>query len=334
MNTRIDLWDGRNVPRIGVGCWAIGGAMRAGQVSLNYGEVSDSASIAGLRTADEMGARVFDTAAAYGGGHSERLLGQIFGEREDIVIVTKCGHRVDAETRQVLDETLSPDIIRRTVEQSRRNLRRDRLDLVLFHVNDFDPNDAGFVFDTFAELRSEGIVSAFGWSTDHLESAQAFADRDGFVAVENDFNVFTHAEPLMAFAARAGLVSFNRIPLAMGLLSGKYSGGVNVGPNDLRAESLEWMTFFRGGRADPRFSRCLDAVRDLLCSGGRTLPQGALGWILAKWPHALPVPGFKSEGQVRENLGALELGPLPPDVTAEIDQIVEPYLHGQDGFEA
>ncbi|WP_343045200.1 aldo/keto reductase [Oricola thermophila] len=295
----------------------------SGAVSLNYGEVDDAAALAGLRVADEMGARVFDTAAAYGGGHSEWLLGQAFGGRDDLVIVTKFGHRVDPGTRQFLDERLTPALIRETVDQSRLNLQRDRLDLVLFHVNDFDPAEAGFVFDTLDELRDAGIIGAYGWSTDHVESARAFAGRDGFVAIENDHNIFDRAEPLMAFAKEAGLISLNRLPLAMGLLTGKYRGGKAVGPGDLRAEKLDWMKYFRNGRATPEFATRLEAIRDLLCTGGRSLAQGALGWILAKAPHAIPVPGFKSETQVRDNLGTLEKGPLPDAIMAEIDAVLD-----------
>ena len=87
MHPMLTLWDGRRVPRIGTGCWPIGGT--------DYGETFDFYSLAGLRLADEMGCKVFDTAMAYGWGRSERLLGQAFGEREDIVVVTKFGYPQD-----------------------------------------------------------------------------------------------------------------------------------------------------------------------------------------------------------------------------------------------
>lgn len=299
------LWDGRQVPRIGVGCWAIGG--------VDYGETFDHVSLAGLRLADEMGARVFDTAIAYGWGRSERLVGQAFGEREDIVIATKFGHPA---------HSLSPGTIRASIELSRANLRRDRIDLVLFHVNEYPAADAGFVFDTLGELRARGWIGAFGWSTDAAESVRSVADRAGFVAVENDFNVFDHADALMALVAAKGLISISRLPLAMGMLSGKYNQGQVVGAGDIRARPVAWMKYFRDGKAAPEFVRRLEAIRELLTAGGRSLAQGALGWILARSPNALPVPGFKNEAQVRENLGALEKGPLPAEVMAEIDALL------------
>jgi len=299
------LWNGRSVPRIGVGCWAIGG--------VDYGEVYDHESLAGLRLAHEMGARVFDTAIAYGWGRSERTLGQAFGDSDEVVIVTKFGHPADR---------LSAGTVRASIELSRSNLRRDCIDIALFHVNEYPPEQAGFVFDTLAELREKGWIAAFGWSTDNVGSARAFAGRDGFVAVENDFNVFDHATELMAYAEQQRLLSLNRLPLAMGMLSGKYSQGQSVGANDIRARPVAWMKYFKDGKAHPDFVRRLEAIRELLTTGGRTLAQGALGWILARSPNALPVPGFKTEVQIRDNLGALEKGPLPAATMAEIDRLL------------
>lgn len=316
------LWDGRKVPRIGVGCWAIGGRTTAGNVATSYGDVDDARSLAGLRLAGELGARLFDTAAYYGGGHSEQLLGQAFGARQDIVLVTKVGAPVDPGTRETGPLDLSPEAIRASVDRSRRNLRRDRLDLLLFHINDCPPAEAAPVFDTFGQLRDEGKIAAFGWSTDFVASARVFAERPGFVAVENDFNVFDRNPELMDYAQAAGLVSINRVPLAMGLLTGKYSAGLHVGAGDVRGEPLPWMKFFKQGVANPDYAARLEAIREVLTTGGRSLAQGALGWILAKAPNALPVPGFKTPEQIRDNLGALEKGPLPAGAMDQIDVLL------------
>lgn len=316
------IWDGRSVPRIGVGCWAIGGDVVSGQTHTAYGDVDDARSVAGLRAADEMGARVFDTAAYYGGGHSERLLGQAFGGREDIVIVTKFGTAVDPETRRAGDTDLSPAGIRASVERSRQNLRRDRLDLLLFHLNHYPPEQSVEVFDTLEALRHDGLIGAYGWSNDSLAGVKVFAGRDGFVAIENDFNVFTPATELMRYAEENNIVAISRLPLAMGMLTGKYNAGARIPAGDVRAEPVDWMTFFKNGTAHPDYVRRLESIRELLTTGGRTLAQGALGWILARSPAALPVPGFKTPQQVRDNLGALEKGPLPAATMREIDVLL------------
>jgi aryl-alcohol dehydrogenase-like predicted oxidoreductase len=108
----------------------------------------------------------------------------------------------------------------------------------------------------------------------------------------------------------------------MGLLSGKYSAGESVGSNDIRAEKMYWMKFFKDGKAIPEFVGRLESIRELLQTGGRSLAQGALSWILARSPNGLPVPGFKTEAQVRDNLGALEKGPLPAATMAEIERLL------------
>lgn len=317
MTTTMTIWNGRVVPRIGMGCWAIGGQAADRQTASGYGDVNDAESRAALRLARDLGARVFDTADAYGAGHSEMLVGELFGEDSDIVVVTKFGYRLDPA--KGLD--LTPSGVRALVDGSRKRLRRDTLDLVLFHVNEYPPENAGPIFDTLGALYAEGIVAAYGWSTDSVDSVRMYADRDGFVAIENDLNVFTPAVDLMALASAKNLTAISRLPLAMGLLTGKYSDGRPVGDLDVRRDA-PWVTYFTDGRGTPAFLEKLGAIREVLTGGGRTLAQGALSWILAYAPHALPVPGFKTEAQVADNFGAAEKGPLPASAMAEIERIL------------
>ena len=316
------LWDGRSVPRIGIGTWAAGGAARWSDTSTIYGEVDDSRSQAALALAYDIGARVFDTAAAYGAGNAELILGRALKGRDDAVIVTKVGYFGDPETRKIAPEDASAAAIRTSIDKSRQRLQRDRIDVALLHINEYPIERAGEVFDTLGLLRQEGKIGGFGWSTDHHERLAAYVSRDGFVAVENDFNVFTPANELMAVAARENLVSFSRLPLAMGLLTGKYTPAMKLPADDVRGGNAEWMVFFRDGAADAHYLSRLAAIRDLLTSDGRTLAQGALGWILARSAIALPVPGFTRPEQVEDNLGALEKGPLPAAVMVEIDAVL------------
>ena len=132
---------------------------------------------------------------------------------------------LDPETRKIAPEDASPAAIRASIDNSRKRLQRDRIDVALLHINEYPVERAGEVFDTLGLLRNEGKIGGFGWSTDHPERLAAYAPREGFVAVENDFNVFTPASELMAVAERENLVSFSRLPLAMGLLTGKYTPG-------------------------------------------------------------------------------------------------------------
>src|SRR5690606_6694521 len=118
-------------------------------------------------------------------------------------------------------------------------------------------------------------------------------------------NVLHDGPDMLALCAEAGLASLNRSPLAMGLLSGKLGPGTRFGTSDVRGAGHSWVKHFKDGVPTPDVLARLAALRELLTSGGRSPAQGALGWILARSPHTFPIPGFKTEAQVRDNLGAL-----------------------------
>jgi aryl-alcohol dehydrogenase-like predicted oxidoreductase len=105
----------------------------------------------------------------------------------------------------------------------------------------------------------------------------------------------------------------------MGLLTGKFTSQTQFAPNDVRSAGYDWLQNFKDGRPTAEALRKLEGIRDLLTTGGRTLAQGALGWILARSPMTLPIPGFKTEAQIRDNIGTLDKGPLPDEVLARID---------------
>ena len=117
-----------------------------------------------------------------------------------------------------------------------------------------------------------------------------------------------------------------RSPLVMGMLTGKFTASSQLPGSDVRAAGHSWVRHFENGRPRPEFIARVEAIRDLLTTSGRTPAQGALGWLLARSPHTIPIPGFKSEAQVRDNLGALAFGPLPATVMAEIDAMLSKDL--------
>jgi aryl-alcohol dehydrogenase-like predicted oxidoreductase len=321
-STTITLWNGMAIPRLGMGCWAIGGPFYAGDVPLGWGEVDDGESIAAVHRAVDLGIRFFDTASNYGAGHSEEVLGKALESRGDVVIATKFGFATDPATKQATGAFADEAFIRASVETSLRRLKRERLDLLQFHINDFDPEQSDAVFDLLERLRSEGKIEAFGWSTDYPDRAKRQAGRDGFVAIQHNMNVLSPAAELLGVIEKHGLISIDRGPLAMGLLSGKFGANTTIGEKDVRGAALDWMIYFRDGRAAPEFARMLDAVRDLLRTDGRTLSQGALAWLWAKSDRTLPIPGFRTVAQVEENAGALAKGPLPKAVADEIEAVL------------
>src|SRR6185312_5480442 len=118
------------------------------------------------------------------------------------------------------------------------------------------------------------------------------------------------------------LASVNRSPLAMGLLSGRYDETTRFDAQDLRAHQIDWMQYFTDGRPNPEWLSRVAAVRDVLTADGRTLAQGALGWIWARSWATVPVPGVRTVAQAESNAAALEHGPLEPVQLAEIERIL------------
>jgi aryl-alcohol dehydrogenase-like predicted oxidoreductase len=317
------VWDGTAIPRLGLGCWAIGGPWTAGGAPVGWGEVDDAESIRAIHAAVDAGLRFFDTAQAYGAGHSERVLGEALQGHPDVKVATKVGYAIDPARRELTGPDSSPAAIRSSIDASLQRLRRPRIDLVLLHLNALPVADAAAVFDTLDGLRDAGKIAAYGWSTDFPDRAAAFAARPGMVAIEHAMNVFFRADALMPVIEQHGLISINRSPLAMGVLGGKVGADTRFSPNDLRSRTVDWMAYYKDGAIDPDYARQLAAVRELLQTGGRTLAQGAIGWLWSRSAVALPIPGFRTVTQVQDLAGALEKGALPGAVMAEIEAVIQ-----------
>ncbi|MEO3766816.1 aldo/keto reductase [Streptomyces sp. B8F3] len=316
---------GIEVSALGFGCWAIGGEWWDAEGNpLGWGKVDDEESVRAVRRALDGGVTFFDTADVYGTGHSETVLGRaLAGRRDDVVLATKWGNVFDADRRTLLSRDLSPGHARRALTDSLRRLGTDRVDLYQLHIG-----DAGFA--AAAELREacedfvrEGLIRAYAWSTDDPARAAAFADGPHCAAVQHRLNVLEDAPEMLALCAERDLASVNRSPLAMGLLSGAYDAGSRVGTGDIRATPPAWLTYFGAdGRVAPGWLPRIEAIRDILTSGGRTVGQGALAWIWARSPHTVPIPGFRTVAQAAQNAGALDAGPLTPGQLAEIDGLL------------
>ena len=316
------LWNGVEIPALGLGCWAIGGPFYSGKTPLGWGEVDDKQSVAAIHRAADLGICFFDTAQAYGTGHSETVLGQALEQRPDVLIGTKIGIGVNPQAKQVTGSDIAPAAIEASIDASLKRLRREKIDLVHLHLNSLPVAEAEAVFNTLGALTVKGKIGAYGWSTDFPDRAEAFASRASFVSVQHAMNVFFRADALMPVIERHGLLSINRSPLAMGLLSGKYAPGKIMDKSDIRSQTMGWMAYFKDGEAAPDYARQLGAVRSLLQSDGRTLVQGAIGWLWARSSRTLPIPGFRTAAQVDDLAGALQKGPLPQDVMREIERTI------------
>jgi aryl-alcohol dehydrogenase-like predicted oxidoreductase len=286
---------------------------------VGWGEVDDSQSIRAIHAGVEAGVRFFDTAQAYGTGHSEEVLGRALHDRPDVLIGTKIGHVIDRQTRSMTSTSLDPASIEITLEASLHRLRRDRIDMVHLHIGDAGFPETEAIFDRLDRWIAAGKLGAYGWSTDDPTRAAAFPGRAHYAAVQLAANVFDPGAAALAATQSAGRFAFIRSPLAMGLLGGRYDATTRFDAQDIRAQSFPWLAWFREGRIAPETQIRLDAVRALLKSGGRSLAQGAIGWLWARSEATLPIPGFKTVAQVQDLAGALEKGPLPEAVMAEIE---------------
>ena len=314
---------GQEVLPMGMGGWAIGGQFYAGTVPCGFPNVDDAESRRAIRATLDAGVRVFDTAAVYGAGHSERLLGEALKDQPDAIVVSKLGTAMDEAARQMLqDQPEAADVIP-AIEGSLRRLNRDHVDVMLLHLNALPIATARPIFEQMEIAKDMGKIRAYGWSTDFPQSAAAMADMDGFIGIEHAMNLFADVPTIQKTVAEHDLIALLRSPLAMGLLTGKYDSATVMPDKDVRSVNSERRDYFRDAKPAEAHLRNLAAIRELLQTQGRTVAQGALCWLLAKSDRNIPVPGARTERQAVENAGAVAFGPLPQDVMSEIEALME-----------
>lgn len=305
------------VSAIGLGCWAIGGHLFRDGQPRGWGAVDDEESVRAIHRAIDAGVTFFDTADVYGAGRSERVVGRaLAGKRERIVLATKFGNLFDEAKREGYGADTSPGYLRRACDASLRRLNTDYIDLYQLHVATCPLEEAAVLRDALEELVTAGKIRFYGWSTDDPERARFFGEGAHGVAVQQRFNIFEGNAETLAVCEELDLASINRGPLAQGLLTGKFTADSRLPDDDVRRE---WN--FREGALAGRLSQLAD-LREVLTSGGRTLAQGALGWLWARSKVTIPIPGFKTVAQVEENTGALRFGPLSADQMNQIADIL------------
>jgi len=316
---------GIEVSPMGLGCWAIGGPFWAGETPHGWGEVDDEESIRAFHAGIDMGVTLFDTANVYGAGHSERVLARaLAGHRAQVVIATKFNAVFDETTRQVTGSDPSPAGIRAACEDSLHRLNTDYIDLYQFHDNEYPPEKAEPVRETLEGLVKEGKIRAYGWSTDYPERLEVFARGPKCTAVQLQLNVLDDNPAILALCEKYDLAALNRGPLAMGLLTDKYSANTRPAVDDVRGKkSPGWMKYFKDGKPNPEWLNKRDAIRTILSSNGRSVAQGALAWLWARSPKTLPIPGFRTVAQVKENAAAMQFGPLTVEQMQEIERLLE-----------
>ncbi|WP_028061369.1 aldo/keto reductase [Candidatus Solirubrobacter pratensis] len=313
---------GRQVSEVGFGAWQIGG---------DWGSVDEDAAMATLHAAADAGVTFFDTADVYGDGRSERLVGRLRRERPEITVATKMGRRLD----QVV-ANYSPENFRAWNDRSRENLGMETLDLVQLHCPPTDLYYAPEVFDGLEAMVAEGRIAAYGVSVERVEEALKAIEYPNVQTVQIIFNAFRQrpAGVFLREAAARGVGVIVRVPLASGLLSGKYTAETTFGADDHRTFNRRGESFDVGETfAGVPYEVGLDAVEELrpVVREGATMAQFALRWILMHDAVSTVIPGARNAEQAQANVAAASLAPLDAStmehVAAVYEQRIAPYVH-------
>ena len=209
-------------------------------------------------------------------------------------------------------------------DASLKRLKKDCIDLYFFHIWDYDPTLAQELRHALEKLVEKGKIRYYGWSTDDPDLMKIFAGGEHCAAMQHNLNIVygrgtgSKINKIIEEIENRVMASVNRAPLAMGFLTGKYNEKSTFASGDVRGKNEERIEV---GLRKPSLES-LDKIRDILTSGGRTLAQGALGWILARSYATIPIPEIRTVRQAEENAGAMEKGPLTRKQMEEIEEIL------------
>ena len=305
---------GRQVSEIGFGAWAIGA---------DWGQVDDDQSLRALHAAADAGVTFFDTADVYGDGRSERLVARFRKERsEPIVVATKVGRRAPLDLKEYTAENLGA-----WIDRSRENLNVDRLDLVQLHTLPTDIYYRPEIFAAMDGFIQEGRIASYGVSVERVEEGLKAIEYPSVATVQIIYNIFRQrpADRFLSAARELNVGVIARVPLASGLLSGKFNRDTQFASTDHRNFNRHGESFDVGETfAGVDYETALDAVEELrsLVPPEMTMAQMALRWILMNDGVSTVIPGARTPEQARANAAASDLSELP---TSTMERIAELY---------
>jgi aryl-alcohol dehydrogenase-like predicted oxidoreductase len=331
MEQRVLGRTGVSVGVVGLGAWQLGA---------DWGDITDDAAVGVLRGAVASGVTFVDTADVYGDGRSEKLIAAAGLRSAGVMVATKMGRR---EAQDPANFTL--DSFRRFTDRSRANLAVDTLDLVQLHCPPDPVFDTDAVFDALDTLVDEGRTAAYGVSVETCDQALRAIARPGVATVQIILNMVRHkplAEVLPA-ARAAGVGIIARVPLASGLLSGRYDEHTEFAADDHRTYNRHGEAFdvgetFSGvdyatGREAVRRLAPLAPAASAQAPAGAAMAQFALRWILDQPGVSVVIPGARTAAQARANAAAAELAPLSAQTlsgVAEVyDELIRPRVHAR-----
>lgn len=284
------------VSEIGFGAWAIGGPVDLFGIPVGWSGVDDSESKAAIKRALDCGVTLFDTADVYGSGHSEELLGDVL-HRQECVIATKAGN---ARQKGKPVKDFSEIHIRTQLENSLRRLRRETVDIFQLHNPSQEIWERDEVFELLHRVKEEGKIRAFGVSISTMEEGLHLIQNQKVDLLQVLFNILNQlpADGLLPSAEKKNIGILARVPLASGLLTGKYTREHTFTKDDNRRN---YLTARRLGEALEQ----VDRLKVMIQETGFSMQQVALAFLLRF--QVIPIPGAKSVQQLEQNLTSLDI---------------------------
>ncbi len=303
MNGRALGKTGIKISEIGFGAWAIGGPFAVSGRAIGWGKVDDKTSLEALARGFDLGINFVDTADVYGFGHSEEIVGKaVRATKKEIFIASKVGFLRKAVNGAIQD--FSRAHVVESCEGSLRRLGRDRIDLYQLHCVPLDIIRRGEVFAVLDKLQQQGKIRAYGVSIVTDEEALEAMKYPGVQCIQIIFNMLRQkpAKSVFPMAKSKNVGILARVPLASGLLTGKFSSRSRFSAEDHRSNPIPGETF-----SGVEFGHGVSIVKKLKPLAEQeksSITQLALRWILGHDAVTAAIPGAKSALQVQENVSA------------------------------
>ncbi|EZH64811.1 aldo/keto reductase [Bacillaceae bacterium JMAK1] len=308
------------ISELSFGTWAIGGS---------WGKTNDQESLRALDVAMDQGVNFFDTADVYGDGHSEELLAKATKGKEDqIYIASKFCRAGDIFSK----DTYSKEQVKTYVENSLRRLQREQLDLYQIHCPPIEILKDGQVFQVLDELQAEGKIRHYGVSVESVEEGLLCLEQPNVATLQVIFNLLRQKplETLLPEAKKKGVGIIARVPLASGLLTGKFTNEHTFEADDHRNFNKDGEAFNVGETfGGLEFKTGVDLVQELswISEGRQSLSNAALRWVLDQNEVTTVIPGFKSVDQVERNLEALNVPAFSEEELNKLNLFYENKVH-------
>lgn len=310
---------GVQVSEISLGTWQLGGKWGA--------DYSDKIAQATMETAFEQGINFFDTADVYNGGESEKSIGRFIKSKQGkIFVATKCGRQINPHAAA----GYTREAVIQYTEDSLKRLDVDSLDLIQLHCPPTDVFYKPEIFETLQQLQKDGKIKHFGVSVERVEEGLKAMEYEGMASIQVIYNMFRQRphELLFPIAREKGVGIIVRVPLASGLLTGKFTKDSVFHAQDHRFFNRKGEAFDKGETfSGVDYDLGLEAVAELKALfGDSSLTMNALRWILMRSEVSCVITGASSAEQIKQNIEASDMPSLTHEQMAKVKAIYEQYI--------